>query len=675
MFQKYLDAGLCVIPLKNGIPAVKWSQYQQTKPTQTDIKGWDKFKEYALVCGKVSGVIALDIDTDDVAIIEQIESIAGVSPVCKIGSKGYTGFYRYNGEKTQNWGGVCELLSDKHLTTLPPSKHREKNLHYEWHEGCELIDATLPALPADFLEKMDLLYPKPIRHEPRIEYTERTIELQEAENMLSFISPDCKRDEWVKIGMALRDEYGDMACGLWHHWSSKSAKYKVREAQSTWQSFHGNGITIGTLVQQALNNGFHFEPAQQSSGGFEVDLSYLYDAKPKAIEPIKIHGLVGEIADWITATAIRPQPVLSLAAAITFMGMVKGHRIKNRVQGARTNILTLSLAPTGGGKEHPQISVDRLAEACGLGSHLMGRPTSGTALLTGLNKTGGVALLQVDEMGRYISNITAKSAGGFQREIADYMVELFSCANKIFRGRQYANDKLNPQIIINQPHFCCMGSTVPERLKAACGSSEVIDGFLNRWLVFAAEGRPEKQLGVKFAPPPENLVESIKNWLSSNPITTDSYGNSDPKEVGFTPEAWDIFTAFDKETHKKLETEPYPINELYVRSAEHVIKLAMVICDDDFIGVHDIQAAITIVRQSNEQIAIFASGITDNQHESDVVFLLETIKNHPGITRNQLTQRTRRLGQKVRGDILNQLIEAESIKYSIDGKRISYFPL
>jgi hypothetical protein len=331
------------------------------------------------------------------------------------------------------------------------------------------------------------------------------------------------------------------------------------------------------------------------------------------------------------------------------------------------------MAPTAAGKEHPQKAIDKLAEACGI--PVMGRPTSGTGLLTGLNKAGGCGLLTVDEMGRYIGNITMKSSQGYQREIADYMVELFSAASRTFRGRQYADEKANPQVIIQQPHFCCLGSTVPERLQAACSSSEVIDGFLNRWLVFSSDERPEKLRGLRSAAPPEQLVANIRAWLEQNPVRRDPYGTPEPQEMRFTPEAWDMLEDYDKEMMKKLDSEPYPVNQLYARSSEHAEKLAMVICDDLFIGTTDIEAAITIVNQSNRQIATFAGAIVDNQHEADVVFILEIIKKWPKISRGQLTQRSRRIPHRTRADILNQLIEGGEVEMHGEGKKITFTAL
>jgi len=670
MYQDFLAKGLCVIPLRKGVPQVEWSRYYDAMPTQDEARGWDEagHKEYALLCGKQSGVIGLDIDTDDTALFY---TLAGATPLRKVGSKGFTAFYKYNGERSHSWGGVCELLSDKRLTTIPPSPHRKTGLNYVWLDGDNF--ENLPEINSNFFTFMDAKYPKAATRAwvPPIEYNDK-VDLSQAAEMLDYVTSDCARDEWVQVGMALRDEFGDAACHLWHNWSQKAGKrYNHNDAQSAWRSFSGHGVTIGTLVYMAKQGGWL--PAVKEDAGFSVDISYIFEQKKKPKEvAIKVVGLVGAIADWITETSIRPQPVLSLAAAIVFVGMLKGHRVRGRTN-LRTNMMALAMAPTAAGKEHPQQCIDRLAEACGLGKHLMGRPTSGTGLLTGIHKCGSVGLLSIDELGRFMSNISAKNAGGFQREITDYMVELFSAAGRTFRGRQYANEKQNPQIILQQPHLCCLGSTIPERMQAACSGSEIIDGFLNRWLVFSSSDRPEKQRNIKFAPPPAALVDKITFWMAENPTQSDNYGTPNPKEIRFTPEAWQLHEDFDKKMIKKLDSEPFPINQLYARAPEHAEKLAMILCDDEVIGINEIETAIAIVEQSNLQIATFAGSITDTQHESDVVFILDMIRKWPNISRNQLTQRSRKLNQRQRNEILTQLIESGDINVGGEGKKVTFY--
>lgn len=681
MFSKFHAAGLCVIPLRRGVPQVQWSNYFDALPSEEDAAAWDSqgHKEYALVCGEVSGVIALDIDTNDNA--EFYYNLAGHTPIRKLGSKGFTAFYRYSGERSYTWGGIIELLAGKRLTTIPPSPHRKTGKPYVWMDGAGLLDgAELPAINPDFFVFMDAKFPRQKRNPIAlpVDYGSAAVDMRDAAEMLEYVSSDCSRDEWIEIGMALRDEFGDAACALWHNWSSKAAsRYNHNAAQAVWRSFGNTGVTIGTMVYRAKQGGWL--PRTVEDDGFSVDISYIFDRKPRAADKpveVKVTGLVGAVADWITETAIRPQPVLSLAAAIAFVGMLKGHRVRGRTN-LRTNMLVLSMAPTAAGKEHPQQCIDRLAAACGLSRHLMGRPTSGTGLLTGVAKTGGVALLAIDELGRFMGNISLKNAGGYQREITDYMVEMFSAAGRTFRGRQYANEKQNPQVILEQPHFCCIGSTVPERFSAACNGTEIIDGFLNRWLVFSVPDRPQKQRGVKHGQPPQALVDRVLAWMAANPVESDNYGTPTPKEMTFTPEAWDRLVAFDEAMTKKLDSEPYPMNQLYARAPEHAEKLAMVLCDDDAIGLAEVDAAIMIVEQSNLQIGAFAGTITDSQHEADLLYVLEFIKKYPGVTRRQLTRMTRRLSQKQRSDILGQLIEAGEVTMTEENKaqRFSVAPV
>ncbi len=671
LFSAYREAGLCVIPLKDGAPLVKWGQYIDTLPLESEVIKW-RGDEFALICGKVSGVIALDLDTDNPETIARIEAIAGVSPVKKIGSKGFSAFYRYNGEKTARWGTEVEILSDKHLTTIPPSKHRAKaGVVYKWM-GRELLGADLPMLPATFYAVMDALYPKPPQRDT-VHYMPRdydSLELTQAEEMLSYLDPSCNRDEWVAIGMALKSEYGDTACGLWHDWSSKSAtKYKQKDAQTAWRSFNGYGIGIGTLVHKAKQAGYQFahKPIERAVPAAKPEIP-----KEKPFNP-HVDGLVGEIADWITATAYAPQPVLSLSAALVFMGMVKAHRVKGATK-LRTNLYCLSLAPTAGGKEHPEACITELMRACGLGRHKLGKPKSGSAILTGLNKADCRGLLSLSEIGHYAANFMDKRAGSFQKEIGHLIIELFNKAGGTYEGDQYANEKENKQAVFFQPSLSILGSSVPERLQMAVTGAEVIDGFLNRWIAFQVTTRPPIPDAMEDAPPPQALVDKIKKWMDDNPTNVDNYGEPHPRLMVFTREAYDDLMKYKRDMREKLDIIPYPINQLYGRAAEHAEKIAMVITDGNDIGTPELTKAIEIVNQSNRVITEFCRGISDSPHDQMVHKVLEAIKNAQGgwIKRRDLTRATRWLEPRKRFEILAQLQESEEIEKLDDGKITKY---
>lgn len=72
-----------------------------------------------------------------------------------------------------------------------------------------------------------------------------------ARRCLERISPDCDRDTWVKVGMALRSVGPDME-QEWHSWSSGSPKYRQAEAARQWRDFTADGgIQLGTLTRIA----------------------------------------------------------------------------------------------------------------------------------------------------------------------------------------------------------------------------------------------------------------------------------------------------------------------------------------------------------------------------------------------------------------------------------------
>jgi hypothetical protein len=409
--------------------------------------------------------------------------------------------------------------------------------------------------------------------------------------------------------------------------------------------------------------------------GKDVAKYFRKTATDRATVPeLPSHGLVAEIADWITATAIRPQPMLSLAAALTFIAALKGHRIAGGTD-LRTNLLILSLAPTASGKEHPQNCIKRLMTACGLTKHLLGEPVSGGGFLTGLLKADRRGLLVMDEMGRYISNLSSKQAGTHQREIIDYIIKSFSCAGGILQGRQYVDEKKNPCIAIEQPHFCCLGSTVAERFQAACSSREVIDGFLNRWLVFSVNKRArrvDKPTGGA-NDIPAHILNTVAAY-AAKPISQTPYGNPNPMTVKFTPEAWDIFVNYRDGMDNLVDTASYPMDQLYSRSSEHMEKIALTLCDDEFIGIADVQAAIAIVNQSNIAIMEFAGLIADNVSEQDFLRVKEIIKKAGSIARDHLARKCQFVsgGRKRLDEILDVLINANVICATKTGKKTIY---
>ena len=83
---------------------------------------------------------------------------------------------------------------------------------------------------------------------------------------LAHISAKLDRDEWVRIGMAIKSEFPDgIGRDLFMEWSATTDGYDPKAAKSTWQSIKaGGGVGIGTLLHLAKEHGFELPKAHQA---------------------------------------------------------------------------------------------------------------------------------------------------------------------------------------------------------------------------------------------------------------------------------------------------------------------------------------------------------------------------------------------------------------------------
>lgn len=63
------------------------------------------------------------------------------------------------------------------------------------------------------------------------------------------------RDEWIQVGMALKNNGND--CADWEQWSRHDERFKTGECEKLWQGFHGSGLTIATICDIAEHYGYN----------------------------------------------------------------------------------------------------------------------------------------------------------------------------------------------------------------------------------------------------------------------------------------------------------------------------------------------------------------------------------------------------------------------------------
>lgn len=86
---------------------------------------------------------------------------------------------------------------------------------------------------------------------------------------LTFIDAH-NRDTWVRMGMAVKSEFGADGFDTWDVWSQGADSYKAADARVVWKGFKaGGGVTIASLFSEAVNHGYTPEkreltPAQKA---------------------------------------------------------------------------------------------------------------------------------------------------------------------------------------------------------------------------------------------------------------------------------------------------------------------------------------------------------------------------------------------------------------------------
>ncbi len=80
---------------------------------------------------------------------------------------------------------------------------------------------------------------------------------------LSFIPPH-ERETWVRMGMAIKSEFGEDGFDAWDAWSQGADSYNEKSAKSVWRSIGVAGkIGIGSLFHEAAANGWRDDGAHR----------------------------------------------------------------------------------------------------------------------------------------------------------------------------------------------------------------------------------------------------------------------------------------------------------------------------------------------------------------------------------------------------------------------------
>ena len=391
-------------------------------------------------------------------------------------------------------------------------------------------------------------------------------------------------------------------------------------------------------------------PDPKSPGPFPVEL---IDQCP---------DLVKRAMDYYMSCAVEARPLLFLASLIAATGTVLGHKVRD-ISGLRTNLYTLGILTSGGGKEASREMVFKIFQHAGIAA-MCGQEdfASDSGVITALEVQNPI-LFQLDEFGRFMRAIDASGArSAHLYHIASTLLKLYSKSGSVYRAKAYADRKRNREVV--QPHACLYGTSVRSVFWRAMSVESIEGGFLPRILIFETKEEAESGGAVQ-SDPPGDVTEFFAFWANRR-ITP---GNLEPVHpqpaiIPYTSTAKGMMDDF--RNHQKDQQKLYgALGTLWSRARENAGKVALIhACwkDRDAPVVDEVSArwAIDVVRHCVEHATYEASFcISEGAFHEKCQIIMRAIEEAEGrrISRRELTRATRNMTPRERGEAIDTLIE------------------
>lgn len=650
-------------------PATPNGLTDATKDIEQLKKLWNSRKHLnvGIATGAVSGVFVVDIDGEpgeiDIAALGALPQTLTVKT-----GKGRHLYFKHPGypikTRTKAIGDKVDIRGDGGYVAGPGSNHAS-GVVYEWVNPLEepveapkwLLEAIgmdKQAPPATNIGTVTQLFSS------RGSWSESDVR-----DMLSYISADCGYDEWISIGMAIKEE--GFAFHIWDDWSrSAPQRYSAGNMQTHWRSFkQGGGISFGTLVQRAKDRGWLYAstialPATAKHATIAEISNLVTEAKPKEsqFQDIKFKGLVGDTIKDIIATTQQQQPELATLNVLAALGAVFGRRFKSPMN-TRTNLYTVGIASTGSGKDHSRKYIKELMLKANLGTFLGSDSlVSGAGLIAAVAKHPAQVMM-LDEFGMLLQAVRDKDTGSHLKICAKILTEFYSASNSTYYGGQYADKSVEPTKII-APNLCIYGSSTMSKYAESLDKSVIESGELNRYIII----KPERDFPELVRPPKRTWPsEDITGaWAALAPLlgANNPDDSAAPIEVRWDwqeDKIWEL-----QKLQSKMVRDPY-IGALWARYAENIIKVSMIMAIArsqvrPVIEAEDVDCAEELVKKSVELMVTIANEqMFESEHEKQCAKMLAILRKMGGIkvSKTDVGQAMRSVDTRGRNAILESL--------------------
>lgn len=362
--------------------------------------------------------------------------------------------------------------------------------------------------------------------------------------------------------------------------------------------------------------------------------------------------------DYVLATAIKPQPELTLGSLVALFGAVYGRKVADDYD-TRTNIMVLGLAPSGAGKEHPRQCNKEFLLSAGLdqvnGPERIG---SHAGVITAV-AAHPVRLFQLDEIGRLLATMRDPKVSHLYN-VGTVLMALYSSSNTIWTGDAYAD--ISKVKHVRMPHVCVYGTSVPESLYSGLSPENLTDGLVGRLVVLQADGIPERRKPQRLTLP-WDVTEHIRMWKEFQPAgwgDLSDVNGGPPLRAEKTPEADARHERYCDIVNLKHNSEDNIAASVWCRAPEKAAKLALIYAcaaardPEPTITLEAEEWGIKLANYSTRLVLQAArNAVSGSKYEADLKFVFAAINGD--ISQRDLTRKTQRLTQRQRQDILLDL--------------------
>lgn len=290
-------------------------------------------------------------------------------------------------------------------------------------------------------------------------------------------------------------------------------------------------------------------------------------------------GFIGELADYIFTSSIRPVKEIALVAAIALTAGVAGRAYN--ISGSGLNQYLILLARTGRGKEGAATGIDMMVQAVRSQVPSVdqfigpGAFSSGQALVRVLDKQECFVSV-LGEFGLTLQGLCDPKANNAVIMLKKVLLDVYqkSGQNKTLKPSVYSEAEKNTRMV-QAPNITILGESTPESFYDGLDATAIAQGLIPRFSIFEYDGPRPPRNDNAFHPPPRELVDSFSRLLI---VAVTSQTNRAFCPVQIEPDALRLLNAFDEKATSHINKGTHSmIAELWNRAHLKTLKLAALV--------------------------------------------------------------------------------------------------